>query len=166
MATLTQLRQGLEHVWDTVVEGWRTLTSRASGAITRFRSSPRDGEGETGLPMAAEAVTGIGWGVLAAEVWEDDGHLFVRVEAPGMKRSDFDLQVVDGYLLIRGEKRLERERRQGTCHVLECAYGSFERAIPLPAEVDADKARAKYRRGVLLVDLPLRRSGKRRLTIS
>jgi HSP20 family protein len=37
---------------------------------------------------------------------------------------------------------------------VECAYGSFERAIPLPAEVDANKAKADYKRGVLKVELP------------
>jgi len=57
-------------------------------------------------------------------------------------------------LIIRGEKRFEREQNRGNYHLMECAYGRFERAIPLPAEVDEEKARADYRRGLLRVTLP------------
>ena len=45
---------------------------------------------------------------------------------------------------------------------MECAYGSFERAIPLWAEVEADKARASYKNGVLRVELPKLRASRRR----
>jgi HSP20 family protein len=47
--------------------------------------------------------------------------------------------------VVRGEKRIERERTQGRYHVTECAYGSFERAIPLPERVAPEKAHAKYK---------------------
>jgi HSP20 family protein len=62
--------------------------------------------------------------------------------------------VLDNMLIVRGEKRMQREREDGNYHIVECAYGSFERAIPLPAEVDANKAKADYKRGVLKVELP------------
>ncbi|HFD81065.1 MAG TPA: Hsp20/alpha crystallin family protein, partial [Gammaproteobacteria bacterium] len=50
----------------------------------------------------------------------------------------------------------------GRFHVIECAYGSFERAIPLPAEVDEQGARARYRRGVLTVRLPKKAGARKR----
>jgi HSP20 family protein len=78
-----------------------------------------------------------------------------------MERDDFDLQVLDDYLVVRGEKQLERERTEGQYHVTECAYGSFERAIPLPGEVETGKARARYTRGVLRVELPKTAGGRR-----
>lgn len=49
---------------------------------------------------------------------------------------------------------MEQERTQGGYHISECAYGSFERAIPLPDEVDTAKASASYKRGILRVELP------------
>ena len=71
-----------------------------------------------------------------------------------MEREDFTVQVVDDVLVVQGQKRSKREETRGRYHVLECAYGRFERAIALPAAVDPDAAAATYRRGVLTVDLP------------
>lgn len=105
-----------------------------------------------------------GWGVLACEVFDDDDRVVVRVEAPGMEKEDFDLQVIDDYLIVRGEKKMERERSEGGYHISECAYGSFERAVPLPDEVDTTKASASYRRGVLKIELPKAAPRRRRST--
>jgi len=55
---------------------------------------------------------------------------------------------------VRGEKRFERELTEGRWRVLQCAYGSFHRTVPLPAAVRGDAARASYRNGVLKVELP------------
>ena len=80
--------------------------------------------------------------------------MVVRLEAPGLDADEIDLQVRDKFLVVRGEKRQQRERAEGNYQILECAYGSFERSIPLPTEVDASKAKADYKRGVLQVELP------------
>jgi HSP20 family protein len=77
-----------------------------------------------------------------------------------MSRSDFDLQVLGDQLVVRGEKRFERESSDGRWHMLQCAYGSFQRAVPLPGPVVADEARANYRDGVLRVELPKARPGR------
>jgi len=162
MSTFNQLREGLNEAWDSLVDGWQRLYRHAAGAITRFTPGIRSGkEGivETGQEIAVRSA---GWGVLAAEVFDDDDKVVVRLEAPGMEKDDFDLQVLDNYLVVRGEKQIERERTEGHYHVTECAYGRFERAIPLPGEVESDNARARYRRGVLHVELPKTHGGRRR----
>ncbi len=151
MATLQQLRQGLGEVWSTVVDGWRRLADRAASAVTRFSPATRDRDDDL-LPEMSER--SVGWGVLAAEVFADDDRVVVRMEIPGMKRSDLDIEILDDLLVVRGQKRMERETSHGRYHILECAYGAFERAIPLPAPVDEQRARAKYRRGVLRIELP------------
>ncbi|WP_213381443.1 Hsp20/alpha crystallin family protein [Allochromatium tepidum] len=51
------------------------------------------------------------------------------------------IQIRDGYLVIRGEKQFEHESTEGQYHVTECAYGHFERAIPLPEEVEPVRPR-------------------------
>ncbi len=162
MATLTQLRQGLGQVWDTVIEGWNKLTSRATNAVTRFSLPGKAGKKDNALELVESDQRSIGWGLLAAEVFDSRNKIIVRIEAPGMKRSDFDIEVVDDILIIRGEKKIERESSKGRYHVLECAYGSFERAIALPAPVNLDKARAKYRRGVLKIELPKQKKSQPR----
>jgi HSP20 family protein len=162
MSTMQQLREGLNEAWDTLMDGWQRLYRRAAGAITRF--TPGKKEGDAGAPREGRemAVRSTGWGVLAAEVFDDDDKVVVRLEAPGMVNDDFDLQVLDDYLVVRGEKQIERERTEGSYYVTECAYGSFERAIPLPDEVDAGKANATYKNGVLRVELPKSVSRRRR----
>ncbi len=154
MATLTQLRQGLGQVWDSVVEGWNSLTQKASSAITRFSLPGKPGKDVDKQELVETSHRNIGWGVLAAEVFDDPKQVVVRIETPGMKRSDFEIEVVDDILIIRGEKRTERESTRGRYHVVECAYGRFERAIPLPAPVDQSRAKAKYRKGILRIELP------------
>jgi HSP20 family protein len=116
------------------------------------------------MPRDAEeiAVRSAGWGMLASEVFDDDERIVMRIEAPGMDKDDFDLTVVNGCLLIRGRKQMEREHSRGRYHVVECAYGQFERAVPLPDEVELDKAKATYKRGVLRVDLPKSRARRER----
>lgn len=163
MRAFTQLREGLSDAWETLAEGWQRLYRRASGAITRFTPGKSGDEGLTGTPEEhAIAVRSSGWGVLAAEVFDDDDRIVVRLEAPGMDKSDFDLQVRDNHLLVRGEKRTEQERSEGRYHISERAYGHFKRAIPLPDEVQPDKARATYKNGVLRVELPKTAPGRRK----
>lgn len=161
MTTLHQLRDSLNEAWDTLVHGWERLYRRAEGAITRYtgEKAGKETSAEGGREIAARNV---GWGVLAAEVFDDDDNIVVRLEAPGMDKDDFDLKVVADHLVVRGEKRIERERSEGRYHVTECAYGSFERAIPLPEHVESAKAHAKYKNGVLRVELPKAESRRRR----
>ncbi len=156
-STLQQINNGVSQVWDTLVEGWQQLYRRAANAITRFSS------GEAGEEEQQElALRSAGWGMLPAEVFDDDDKVVVRIEAPGMDGADFDIQVVENYLVVSGQKKVEREKTEGRYHVLERAYGHFERAIPLPEEVVDDEATAKYRRGVLEVVLPKSSASRRR----
>jgi HSP20 family protein len=166
MATLQQISEGLGEAWGSLLDGWRRLYRRAAGAITRF--SPGSSAGRLETQQGREiALRNAGWGVLACEVYDDDDRVVVRLEAPGMEKDDFDLQVVDDHLVVRGEKQMAAERTEGGYRISECAYGSFERAIPLPAEVEADGASASYRRGVLRVDLPkLQQHRRRNITVN
>lgn len=161
MSTLQQLRHEVGHAWERMVEGWEHLYRRAAGALTRFTTASHRGEpeDETHRELVARSS---GWGLLATEVFDDDDRVVVRLEAPGLDKADLELEVVDDYLVVRGEKRIARERTQGRYHVSECAYGRFERAIALPDAVEAGKASASYERGVLRVDLPKAPSSRRR----
>lgn len=153
MATFQQLKQNIGHAFDYVAEGWENLTRKATNAITRFTANdPKD-------KLSAEehkelANRNTGWGIMAAEVFDDENRIIVRLEAPGMDAKEFDLQVVDDMLVIRGEKRIQCEHSEGHYHVKECAYGRFERAIGLPDAVDSDKAQADYKNGILRIELP------------
>ena len=117
MSTLQQLREGVNHAWDTVLEGWQKLYRRAAGAITRFTPGEKGRDERTTTEEQDLVLRNSGWGVLAAEVFDDDDKVVVRLEAPGMEKDDFDLQVIDGYLIVRGEKQIEKERNEGQYHI-------------------------------------------------
>ncbi len=152
MATLDQIRDGLQQAQQIISEGWHRLYDRAAQALTRF-SPVQHGMVET--PEQQVTLHSSRYAMLPAEVSENDEAIIVRLEVPGMEADQFELAVVDEHLLVvRGEKRLQREQVQGRYHTLECAYGQFERAIQLPAEVDENQTRARYKRGVLSVTLP------------
>ncbi|WP_372592164.1 Hsp20/alpha crystallin family protein [Guyparkeria sp.] len=149
MARLDQLREGFQRTWTSISEGWSRLTDAAGQAITRFTPGRHEsGEGNRDL-----ARRNVGWGLLPVEVFDQGERIEVRLEAPGLDRDDIEVEVIDDQLRIAGEKRIEREHRDGDYHVAECAYGRFARLIPLPAPVKADSARARYRNGVLDVTL-------------
>lgn len=167
MATFQQLREGVSDAWGGLMEGWQRLYRRATGAITRFTPRNQTAGDVTVREDRELSLRSAGWGLLAAEVYDDDEKVVVRIEAPGMERKDFDLQVVENYLVVRGEKQLESERTEGRYHVSECAYGAFERAIPLPEEVDSSGARASYKKGVLRITLPKAASRRsRKVTVA
>ncbi|MCP5152755.1 MAG: Hsp20/alpha crystallin family protein [Ectothiorhodospiraceae bacterium] len=152
MSTFDQLREGLSRAWDTITVGWRELVERAGDALTRFHP-PRPG---ADMEPREErlARSGARWSVLAAEVSVGRDAVEVAIEVPGMEPGDFEIQVAGDALVIRGEKRVERTRTEGDYHVMERAYGAFERAIRLPEPVEESGAKAEYRRGVLRVSLP------------
>lgn len=95
------------------------------------------------------------WGLLPAEVREENDRITIDIEIPGMEADDFEIQILEDQLIVRGEKRNAHEGAFGERYfLLERAYGFFERVIHLPAEIDQDNIMARYRRGVLSISLP------------
>jgi HSP20 family protein len=88
------------------------------------------------------------------DVVDDDKAYRVSVELPGMSEKDVSVTVKDGILTIRGEKKEEKEQKDKDVYRRERAYGSFRRALELPGEVDANQIAAKFKDGVLTIDLP------------
>jgi len=96
------------------------------------------------------------------EIKETDKEIQVCAELPGIESKDLDVNLSDNELNIRGEKRSERESDEKGRYWSERTYGSFERTIPLPTEVDGDKAKSEFKNGVLRITLPKRKGAKPR----
>lgn len=157
---LESLKESVGSLWDNLTEGWRHLTQSAAGALTRFRP----GEA-TALPPKSEVDDAFylptrSWAMLGGDVFEDDERLVVRLEVPGMDKAELKVEIQDDALIVSGEKVFEREDTQGRWRVMQCAYGSFHRSVPLPVPVFGDRARASYKNGVLRVELPKVSPGK------
>lgn len=117
----------------------------------------------------------LGWGgtggalfTPSVDVSETDRDVVVSVELPGLDQKDVAVELDEHSLTLSGEKKEEREEKQGAWLRREARYGSFHRVVPLPAGIDRDKAKAKFRKGVLTVTLPKRpeaRQASHRVTI-
>lgn len=78
----------------------------------------------------------------------------IKAELPGMEEKDIDLSVEDGLLTISGEKKEEKEEKDKGYYLKECSYGTFSRSVRLPDNIADDKIEAKFKKGVLTIDLP------------
>jgi HSP20 family protein len=94
------------------------------------------------------------------DVRETKKEIRVTAELPGMEEKDLEVSFLDGALTIKGEKSEEHEEEKGDVHRSERQYGMFERTIPLPAEVEANKVKATFKKGVLKISLPKTRDAQ------
>ncbi len=83
-----------------------------------------------------------------------DGHFVVKADLPGLRSQDVEVYVEEDRLVIKGERKSDREVRRRDFHRRELFYGSFERSIPLPEGVKAEGVKAKYHGGVLEIKAP------------
>ena len=109
---------------------------------------------------------GVGSWVPPVDIVEEPERLVFRAEIPGVSKDDIDIKVENGTLILRGEKKPEREIEGETSHRVERFYGAFTRSFALPATIDADKIQARYKDGVLELVLPKAEVAKpRKITI-
>jgi len=120
-----RMRREMDKVWDTFLEG------------DVWKESKED---SVWLP--------------SVDVSETKNDLVVKAELPGMDPKDIDITLSDGHLMIKGQKRHEKEEKDEDYHSVERSYGSFVRAVHLPKEVKHDKIHASYKNGVLKIVLP------------
>lgn len=90
----------------------------------------------------------------ALEFKERDGEFELVAEVPGMKAEEIDIKVADGVLRLSGERREEKEGKEGGFMFSERSYGRFDRAIQLPGGIDEAKISATASDGLLKVRLP------------
>lgn len=90
----------------------------------------------------------------ALDVSETESAYQVHAELPGVAKEDVTITLENNTLVITGEKKREEEQQGKGWHRVERSYGSFQRSITLPKGVDADKAEASFKDGVLTVQIP------------
>jgi HSP20 family protein len=90
----------------------------------------------------------------AVDIIDRNGELLLTAEIPGMTKDQVHIEVSDGVLTLKGEKKEEKEEKQENYRLWERSYGAFERTFTLPRAVAADRITAEYDNGVLKVHLP------------
>jgi HSP20 family protein len=95
-----------------------------------------------------------------ADVSETDSEYEVSVELPGIDEKDVELDVSEGMLTLRAEKREEREEKKKNYHLTERSYGNVRRSFRVPEGVEVGRIKADFSKGVLRVMLPKTREAK------
>jgi HSP20 family protein len=90
----------------------------------------------------------------AIELKDENDHLVLRAEIPGVEGKDLDIQVAREAVAITGEHRYEKKTEEKGFYRSEFRYGSFQRTIPLPVPVENDKVQAEFKNGILTLTLP------------
>lgn len=92
----------------------------------------------------------------AVDVFEKDEEIELRVELPGLKPEEVQIDVTDGVLTVSGERKLEHDEEREGYRRIERSYGRFVRSFTLPQNVDQDDVQAAMEHGVLRLTLPKR----------
>jgi len=85
---------------------------------------------------------------------ETDAAIIARIDLPGMKPEDIQVDVQDYRLTVRGERKSETKEEDENFVHIERYFGSFYRTLALPENVVTDKVEAKFEDGVLVVNVP------------
>jgi HSP20 family protein len=100
--------------------------------------------------------------VHSVDIKETENDLILKADVPDVDLKDIDIRVENGTLTIRGERKFDSEKKEGSWHRVERSYGTFERAFTLPETVDFDAVKAEYKNGVLTITLPKKEIAKPR----
>src|SRR5262249_31613565 len=129
---------------------WR----RSGGMMDTFQKEMEDvfhrffGESEEAWPIPTNA-----WAP-RVDVEETDKEVLGGADLPGVDQKEVDISVENGSLIIRGEKKEEKEDKKKNYHRVERFSGQFCRVLPMPAGTDPDKIAANSSKGVITVTIP------------
>jgi HSP20 family protein len=133
--------------WDSL----RDVLALQNRMNSLFQEYNRGGEGDA-LTTAAF--------VPPVDIYEDEHKIVLKLEVPGMKESDLDIQLENNVLTVKGERKFETEEKEENFHRIERRYGSFYRSFTIPNTVNPESVKASYDAGVLRVELEKRAEAK------
>jgi HSP20 family protein len=129
--------------WDPFNE-LRTMQNEMDRLFSRFLGAERTGEGEH-----------IGMWIPSIESYMKDGKLIIKAELPGVDAKDLDVTITERELVIKGERKAEKDEKEKDYSYREITYGSFERRFLLPEGVKTEELKAKFNNGLLEVTVPV-----------
>lgn len=97
---------------------------------------------------------GLGLAAPQMDVMEDEKEVKVMAELPGLEEKDIDLTLNKDHLMLKGEKKEEKEEKGKSFYRHERYFGSFRREVDLPCDVQTEKANAVFKNGLLTITIP------------
>jgi HSP20 family protein len=102
-------------------------------------------------------------GQLAIDAYQDEDNIYIKAPIAGVNIDDLEISITDEIVSIKGTRKNETELARENYFVQECYWGSFMRSYILPVSVDAGKAEARLRDGILTVSIPKQEKTKTRV---
>lgn len=90
----------------------------------------------------------------SVDIYETDENIVLKAELPGVDKKEVSVEVKDNTLILKGERKREKEVKEENYHRVERSFGTFMRSFSLPVSVKQDQVKAKFKDGVLEVTLP------------
>ena len=98
----------------------------------------------------------------SVDIFETENDLILKADVPGVELKDIDIQIENGTLTLKGERKFEEKKEEGGWHRVERSYGTFERVFTLPDSVNPEEVKADYKNGTLTITLPKKEIAKPR----
>lgn len=121
-----------------------SLQDRINRMFEDFFPRPRDLNGEAGACAWQPAV----------DIYECENGMILQADLPGVARDDVTVELRDNILTLRGERRIEKAPATNQYYRRERCFGPFQRIFTLPAAVHPDKIRARFKDGILEIEIP------------
>ena len=90
----------------------------------------------------------------AVDIEEKDGKYLLKADIPGLNKKDIHVELHNGYLTLKGERKSEHEDKKDGFHRVERTYGSFSRSFKVPDGISNKDIKARYHDGVLELTIP------------
>ena len=111
--------------------------------------------------LLSEPPSGRPW-TPAVDILETDNELMIKADLPQVDMQDIHVEIENGTLTLKGERKFEQEEKAQGYHRIERSFGAFARYFSLPETVDPEKVKAEYKNGVLTVSLAKKELAKPR----
>jgi HSP20 family protein len=98
----------------------------------------------------------------SVDLYEEDGKYFLTAELPGVQKDDINITVEGNVVSLSGKKSSKREKKEANYYFSESSWGAFSRSFRLPENVDENNVDARFKDGVLTLELPVKESEKTR----
>ncbi len=133
---------GIMRRWDPFDE-LRSMQSEMERVFDRFLGTRNERVRET-----------VSW-MPMIDSYVKDGKLTIKAELPGIDAKDLEVTINDRELVIKGERKSERDEKEKEYSYREISYGSFERHFLLPEGTKTDDLKAKFENGILHIEVPV-----------
>ena len=90
----------------------------------------------------------------SVDIYETDEAIILKAELPGIKKEDVSVEIKDNVLTLRGERVEDKKIKEGSYFRKERCFGTFSRAFNLQHRVQPDKIKAKFKDGILEIEIP------------